>query len=100
MPDPSDVAPPTTGVLATPAGFCDDHDCPHAQPTNDGGCWDALPNVPAIAIDRVLAIVDEVEAMYPEDVFLPDSTSPDALAAKGARVACAAIRRAVTEGAS
>jgi hypothetical protein len=44
-------------------------------------------------VDAFRQIVAEVQANYPEDVWLPDSTHPDARAAAGCRVACREILR-------
>ena len=46
--------------------------------------------------ERITDIVDFVAAHYPEAIFPDDSKSPDAIAAKGARLACKLIREKIT----
>jgi hypothetical protein len=55
-----------------------------------------LPTIPyaeaVIGVDVVLALIDEVEATYPSDVFPDTGTTPDALAGMMARLVCAQLR--------
>jgi len=45
-----------------------------------------------IGVDAMLALIDEVEARYPPDVFPEQGTTPDALAGTMARLVCAQLR--------
>lgn len=53
---------------------------------------DGYPN-DAVSLSAVRALILEVLACYPEDIFSPGGSSPDAQAAAGARVACQNILR-------
>lgn len=49
------------------------------------------------ARSQIINIVNGVAGMYPTDVFPDDSTTPDACAAKGARLACKLILEALEQ---
>ncbi len=49
--------------------------------------------------ETVFAMIAEIRAQYPEDVFTPPKkgSPPDAFGAAGARLACDSLRRIVEE---